>query len=293
MKADPQLLLSSLTLKQLEKFIDHPGHGILISGPSGSGKTSVIDLLASNLLNIDAEKLETYPYIYRLILVPKTKNISIDSVREIDKFFGHAVPGHLAAGHISRIVIIDDAENLSLAAQNALLKNLEEPPIDSTFLLSTSQPNQLLETLKSRLTTIRLAGVSKEEIKKFLISRSIDDHAADTSIAMSGGIPGLAIALALNQTDHKLIKASETARSILSANQHQKLIKINLLSKDPKLALDTISILQQMARYSLETAEDEQSKRWQNVLKYSFEAEKRLNQKANLRLTLTQLILHI
>ena len=292
MNSEPDLILNPYSLKQLQIYIDSPSFGLLVSGPTGSGKTSVINWVAAMLLGIDTANVNTHPYVLKLPHDAKTGNISIDSVHLIDPFFGKAV---LKSNQrqISRLVIIDDAENLSLPAQNALLKNLEEPPIGSTFLMSSAQPSLLLDTVKSRLLKIRLASVSKNMLKNHLIATGCTEASAMQAIALSGAIPGLAIAVANNQTEHPMLVAADAAKKLLSSKQDQKLKLVSWLAKDTRLSGDVLSVLQQMARLSLENSVGEQARRWQNVLNYAYSAEERLETNANLRLTMTNLALHI
>ena len=75
----------------------------------------------------------------------ETGSIKIDSVRDIiDRAAYRPFEGR------RRVVIIDEADALVAAAQNALLKTLEEPPPSSVFMLITSRPDMLLPTVRSR-----------------------------------------------------------------------------------------------------------------------------------------------
>lgn len=287
------LLLNKATKRQLKSYLKHPTQGLLLIGNSGSGKTSAIEWLAIELLGLSSStELERYPYLLRLVPDEGKQSIAIKSVREIDKFFGLAVRNN-DQQLINRIVIIDDAELLSNDSQDALLKNLEEPPLRTTFLLSTSNPNLLFPTIKSRLISVRMVNPDRSQLIDHLKTLSVSDINANRAISMSGGVPGLAIALALDQKDHHLVKAAEVARQILHSNQYQRLAIANSLQKDQELTRSVIQIMQQMARLSLETAEADQSKRWQSVLKSAHEAELQLARNTNLRLTLIHLMIHL
>src|SRR5207244_12047266 len=63
-----------------------------------------------------------------------------------------------------RVVIFDDADALVPAAQNALLKTLEEPPPSSVFVLVTARPDSLLATVRSRCSQIRFARLSAADV---------------------------------------------------------------------------------------------------------------------------------
>jgi len=71
---------------------------------------------------------------------------------------------------LARVFIIEDAERMNEAAQNALLKTLEEPATTSYLILLTSKPAALLPTIRSRCQAIRFAPVSAPEIEKLLVN---------------------------------------------------------------------------------------------------------------------------
>ena len=100
--------------------------------------------------------------------------------------------------------------------------------------------------------------------------------------------------ICLNTADHNLIKASETARTLLSGKRYTKVALINKLTKNLDLTKDTLYILQQMASQSLESSKNEaQAKKWQDILTSTYKAERQIDKKNNLRLTLTSLMLHL
>lgn len=92
--------------------------------------------------------------------------------------------------------IIGDAERLvpqesSPEAANALLKVLEEPPADTTFILTAGSPDAILPTIRSRLLPVRLRPLSEEEVMRFLVEhRGVRDEMASTAARLSGGSIG-------------------------------------------------------------------------------------------------------
>src|SRR4051812_19456969 len=70
-----------------------------------------------------------------------------------------------------RVVIVDDADALVVAAQHALLKTLEEPPPCSVFILVTSRPDVLLPTVRSRCPQLRFRPLPPDDIAAALIAR--------------------------------------------------------------------------------------------------------------------------
>jgi DNA polymerase-3 subunit delta' len=86
--------------------------------------------------------------------------ISVDEVRRLRSFLGHTVG---AEGW--RVVVVDSADELNIAAANALLKSLEEPPPRALFLLVTSRPSALLPTIRSRCRRLDLAPLDAGSLR--------------------------------------------------------------------------------------------------------------------------------
>ncbi|HEY2663769.1 MAG TPA: hypothetical protein VGI47_05465, partial [Candidatus Binataceae bacterium] len=93
-------------------------------------------------------------------------DVLIEQVRELISKLG-IKPAKAAR----RIAIVDDAETLNLAAQNALLKTLEEPPGDAIIFLNASGDRALLDTVRSRLRMVRLGPLAAPDIAAILVAR--------------------------------------------------------------------------------------------------------------------------
>lgn len=96
-----------------------------------------------------------------------------------------------------RIVVVDDAAELSEHAEVALLKTLEEPPAHAVLLLLTPTPVRLLDTIRSRIQALAFRLVPATEIAEALRARF--GAAAEKHAAAAGGRPGLAITLATDE----------------------------------------------------------------------------------------------
>jgi len=120
-----------------------------------------------------------------------------------------------------KIIILGDAERLvvqdaSPEAANALLKVLEEPPADTTLILTAAEPQALLPTIRSRLVTVRIGPVGDEMVRQFL-SRELDPapagRALERRVTLAEGLIGRALWM-----DDSGADAAETqARSFLTA----------------------------------------------------------------------------
>ena len=117
-----------------------------------------------------------------------------------------------------RVVIIDDADELGVDSQDALLKTLEEPPSRNVFVLVTSRPNLLSTTVRSRCCALRFAPLPVAEIAEALVAtRGWSDADSRAAAALSGG--SFARATGAGAGDRELARAvaaavlMETART--------------------------------------------------------------------------------
>ncbi|HSM06287.1 MAG TPA: hypothetical protein VK858_16825 [Longimicrobiales bacterium] len=103
-----------------------------------------------------------------------------------------------AAEGREQVFLIGDAEALvpqasSPEAANALLKLLEEPPPASRFILTSSEPGRLLDTIRSRTIPLHLAPTDPEEALAFLVERGYPREETRAALALSGGSIGMAL----------------------------------------------------------------------------------------------------
>jgi DNA polymerase-3 subunit delta' len=92
-----------------------------------------------------------------------------------------------------RVVVIDEADALVVAAQHALLKTLEEPRPGSVFLLVTSRPDVLLATVRSRCPRLRFQPLAADEVAAALVARGRSAGEARTVAALADGSVGAAL----------------------------------------------------------------------------------------------------
>jgi DNA polymerase-3 subunit delta' len=124
-----------------------------------------------------------------------------------------------------KVFIVGDAERMvpqegTEQAANAFLKLLEEPPADTTIVLTSSEPGALLPTIRSRTVSIRVAPLSDDDVRELISNETIatrlaDDDAVPAAIAdrvaFAGGAPGRLLAGGM------WTLAIENARRLLSA----------------------------------------------------------------------------
>ncbi len=162
-------------------------HGYLFCGTHGTGKTSVAKIFsrAVNCLNpVDGEPCNKCKNCLEILEdrsvdvleLDAASNNGVDNIREL-KSMGVYPPTNLK----KKVYIIDEAHMLSNSAFNALLKILEEPPEHLIFILATTDPDKLPDTVKSRVQRFDFHTISKRAIEKALknaavkLNEDIDD----------------------------------------------------------------------------------------------------------------------
>ena len=99
-----------------------------------------------------------------------------------------------------KIYIIAEADMMSVQAQNALLKTIEEPPEYAVIILLTENAETLLPTIRSRCVMLKLRNIKDQLVKKYLMEQmEIPDYKADVCVAFAQGNMGKAIALATSE----------------------------------------------------------------------------------------------
>ena len=136
-------------------------------------------------------------------------SITIDQIREvIDQAAYRPFEGR------RRVVIIDEADRLVPPAQNALLKTLEEPPASSQFVLVTSRPDTLRDTVRSRCPQLRFGQLEVADIAHALVAtHGCDERDARAAAATAGGSLGRA----LESVTGELTVARDAAVGVLQA----------------------------------------------------------------------------
>lgn len=190
-------------IKTLKNSIIHKNfsHAYMFFGPRGTGKTSVSKIFARNIncLNpkngiaceeCDACKVSFSKDCVDIIEIDAASNNGVDEIRDLKNKIS-LVPSELRY----KVYIIDEVHMLSIGAFNALLKTLEEPPEHAIFILATTDPQKVPETIVSRCQCFSFKRISDNAIVDRLRyvcnceNIDIDDNVLEKiSILSDGGL---------------------------------------------------------------------------------------------------------
>jgi DNA polymerase-3 subunit delta' len=184
----------------------NPAQALLLAGPHGVGKGALALAWAQALL-CEAPLPDgaacgscpachwfengTHPDFRWITLQEKTSKdgeikmataIEVEQAREAVDFVQLST---YRAGF--RVVLVNPADSLNLAAANALLKVLEEPPLNTVFVLVSDQPRRLLPTIRSRCTRLDIGLPPADIATQWLAEQQVEDAA--TPLALAGGAP--------------------------------------------------------------------------------------------------------
>jgi len=151
---------------------DRVAHAYLLSGPRGVGKTSIARIFAKSLNCeqgpspspcLECKNCEEITQGNSLAVreVDGASHNSVDHVRDLIESF-RSLP---APGSRYKVYIIDEVHMLSLAAFNALLKSLEEPPPHTVLIFATTEPHKIPDTVLSRCQRLDLRALTPLEIE--------------------------------------------------------------------------------------------------------------------------------
>ncbi|MBI4157880.1 DNA polymerase III subunit gamma/tau [Candidatus Woesebacteria bacterium] len=144
-------------------------HAFLFSGPKGTGKTSAARIIAK-IVNCEKKGSEPCNKCEQCLSITKGSNIDVieldaASHRGIDDVRTLKDAVKLAPARArKKVYIIDEAHMLTVEASNALLKTLEEPPSHVVFILATTNPEKLIETIRSRVVNINFRKATAPEL---------------------------------------------------------------------------------------------------------------------------------
>ena len=149
-------------------------HAYLLSGPRGTGKTTAARILAK-ALNCTGEATDGEPCCscdsceaidagtsFDLHELDAASNNKVDDIRDLLSKVALGTPGR------TKVYLLDEVHMLTAGAENALLKTLEEPPDHVVFVLATTEPHKVVETIRSRSQHLELNLLGAEDLESLV-----------------------------------------------------------------------------------------------------------------------------
>ncbi len=214
-----------------------PHHAYVLAGPEGSGKSLAARAFAASLLCPDGGcgacrdcRLalgDRHPNEF--VVEPEGRDIHVDTVREEiwqPAFRTAPEPGR-------KIFVLREADRLSPAAADTLLKVLEEPPADTVFLLLSARAHELPETIWSRCHVVTFTALPESFVVRQLLDEGVDEVRARLAARLTGGNLGRARRLATGDDGLAFREAAERA--------------VELAGREPAGALEAATVVLEAA----------------------------------------------
>lgn len=159
-------------------------HGLLLCGEKGMGVNHFAFLLACDIIgtsDLDSVKQGKNPLVQIVHGEGASGLIKVDKIRQINENVNFSsISGE------KRVVIIQNCENFNSNSANALLKNLEEPKDDITYILTTNQSRSIMATIRSRCSIYTLTYPPKDEVKQFFNDEAVDIEMVERLMSIYG-----------------------------------------------------------------------------------------------------------
>jgi DNA polymerase-3 subunit delta' len=237
---------------QLQKALtqDRLPNSIMIESTDGLGEQQLIDALGKALLCSNSTDegcgfchscqlfaAGTHPDYHRLMPLETKKQISVDQVRELNRF---AAESSQLSG--KRVLVVTLAEQMNSSASNALLKTLEEPPSQCVFIVLTHAKSQLLPTVVSRCQQWHVSPPSIEQAQHWIAQQSLS--VSDLALTLYAQAP-------LKLNEFTATQSDELTSLITLLTKDNVLVEqskiVAILTSEPQRSLEQLSIVLHMA----------------------------------------------
>ena len=227
-------------------------HAIIIDGAAGTGKKTLADIIARYCVCLsDGEKpcghcpgcLKALHGTHTDIFIADGNTpgaLAIDAIRKI-RSDAYIMPNEAPV----KVYLILDCDKMLPASQNALLKILEEPPLNVVFVLTVSSANILLQTVRSRSRIYTLYPPDKEEAAAYLEKRypEINPGELNNHAALCGGNIGAAITGIEGGGEEAAALAEEMLHAVVKRRSYDLLLLTTRLSSSREFAAKSIDML--------------------------------------------------
>lgn len=221
----------------------------LLHGPYGVGLSTLASELARRLICggcadmscADCVRLRAGSHDRFLGVVPDEKGkIGIEAIISLR----HRLSLQQHAG-VMQLVVIDGADTMTLPAQNALLKTLEEPPEGTQIILTATKADQLLPTIRSRVQAVYFPTPGEAAVSRYLSEHlKLKPSEAQELARLSRGLPALAMRMHQDaglQERHRA--ASSYLEHLTASDLFERLLAAGEIAKDASVAGEVLALL--------------------------------------------------
>ena len=214
--------------------------GLLLHGDDGVGLKTIAKYLADERITTEVNPEQASSTARPAIAIETVRNLYVEA------------RGKSSA---KQVILIDDADAMTLPAQQALLKLLEEPQAHIRFILTSHAPDRLLSTIRSRLQQVHIPRVSPEQSRQLVADESVKRQAQLLFVA--NGRPALINRLKDDETAlEELTEIIRDARQFIEGSTYEKsvlAIKYGASTEKALHLLDSAIIIIKHALYSAPT----------------------------------------
>ncbi len=251
------------TIEQVGVLIDsgHFPHAVVIEGEKGLGKMTLASFIAAALVcrgenkpcfdctQCNKAKGHIHPDIFEYSASGGANSFHVDVVRDVIKDV-YIKPNEADY----KVYLLGNADCMSVSAQNALLKVLEEPPEYVVFILTAQSKSMLLETVLSRSVVITIEGVDRNAGAKYIVSHCDNigfDDAKKSLSTFNGNIGKTIDSIKDGKTLELANICCDICRALVEDNEYSLLRACSVFQKDRQSIVFACDFLKNIFRDSL------------------------------------------
>jgi len=247
------LVLHERTRMLAEKLISNLPHALIIDGPVGTGVLALAKALSHSTGSPEMILQPKKSQNGQMVVDEKEGSIIIEDIRQLYEQTRTRQPQ-------THVYILDTGErSMTIAAQNAFLKLLEEPRPNLHFIITTHQFDQLLPTIRSRSQRLALLPVSSEQTMDIISGLNISDATTRTRLAFVGrGRPALIKRLAADKTAYDArVQIMSDAKTMIGGTKYEKLVIAHKYRDNRANAVTLLDDINHQLRTLIQTRPDQ------------------------------------
>lgn len=263
-------------------------HGLLLTGSTASNLPFVVDRLSRNWISATSEG----QYLRNLIQLTPDEDGKITK-ESIDRLLARL---NHKQSHGKRVVVIQNLELLHINSYNAMLKALEEPGVETIFVLTTTDPKHIPATVRSRMQHVQIPELSHKQIIDHFSGLGIDlNQLKFLSHITNGNLDEISSAISDKKLLDELMSVANEAKEVLTSDVYERLIVSRNFSKDRSKTKQFIQALIVLCSSALRSTASSAAKaqQWAKRIELLLEAERKLETNVQPRLIIQQLMVQL